>query len=185
MIRPALHPDRATDREGMLDQQRAVVAAATFGDDGVPGEEPRTVAGVDQAFVDGERVVSAAVVLQDGEPIERTYAVEPLERPYVPGYLSFREGPAAIGAIERLREPVDAFARWINGQPAPVVALDVPTGLDSDTGMAQDDAVRADLTVTMAARKAGLLFNDGPEHAGRIEVVDIGVRHIRVGGNIN
>jgi NAD(P)H-hydrate epimerase len=70
---------------------------------------------------------------------------------------------------------VDALARWVNGQAAPVAALDVPTGLDSDTGVAQTAAARADLTVTMAARKAGLLFNDGPQHAGRVAVVDIGV----------
>jgi len=80
-----------------------------------------------------------------------------------------------IGVTGALRTPVDALARWINGQPAPVVALDIPTGLGSDTGVAQPDTVRADLTVTMAARKSGLLFNDGPTHAGRIAVVDIGI----------
>ncbi|MEP0549030.1 MAG: NAD(P)H-hydrate dehydratase [Rhodothermales bacterium] len=80
-----------------------------------------------------------------------------------------------IGVTGPLRAPVDALARWMNGQSAPIVALDVPTGLDSTTGTAQHDAVRADLTVTMAARKAGLLYNDGPEHAGRVEVVDIGI----------
>ncbi len=80
-----------------------------------------------------------------------------------------------IGVTGPLRAPVDALARWMNGQDAPVVALDVPTGLGSDTGVAQEDTVRASLTVTMAARKAGLLFNDGPAHAGRVEVVDIGV----------
>ena len=80
-----------------------------------------------------------------------------------------------IGVTGPLRDPVDALARWINGQSAPIVSLDVPTGLDSDDGTAQPDAVRAGLTVTMAALKAGLLFNDGPAHAGRVEVVDIGI----------
>ncbi len=80
-----------------------------------------------------------------------------------------------IGVAGPLRAPVDALARWMNGQDAPVVALDVPTGLDSDTGEAQPDAVCADLTVTMAALKTGLLFNDGPGHAGRVEVVEIGI----------
>ncbi len=80
-----------------------------------------------------------------------------------------------IGVAGALREPVGAFARWINACPAPVVALDVPTGLDSQTGEAAEDAVRAELTVTMAAKKAGLLFNDGPAHAGRVEVVPIGI----------
>ncbi len=80
-----------------------------------------------------------------------------------------------IGVAGPLRAPVDALARWVNGQDAPVVALDVPTGLDSDTGVAQADAVRAELTVTMAAHKTGLLLGDGPEHAGRVVVVDIGI----------
>ncbi len=80
-----------------------------------------------------------------------------------------------IGVAGPLREPVDALARWANEQDAPVVALDVPTGLDSDTGLAQDNAIRTHLTVTMAAPKVGLFLNDGPTLAGRIEVVDIGI----------
>ena len=80
-----------------------------------------------------------------------------------------------IGVTTALRAPVDALARWMNEQAAPVVALDVPTGLDSDTGLAQPDAVRADVTVTMAALKTGLLFNDGPAYAGSVVVVDIGI----------
>jgi hypothetical protein len=53
-----------------------------------------------------------------------------------------------IGVSGALRAPVDALARWANGQPAPVVAIDVPTGLDSTTGVAADDTVRADLTAS-------------------------------------
>jgi ADP-dependent NAD(P)H-hydrate dehydratase / NAD(P)H-hydrate epimerase len=80
-----------------------------------------------------------------------------------------------VGVTGSLRDPIDALARWINACPAPVVAIDLPTGLDSETGRAADGAVRADLTVTVAAHKVGLLFNDGPELAGQIEVVDIGI----------
>ncbi|NNF59111.1 MAG: NAD(P)H-hydrate dehydratase [Rhodothermaceae bacterium] len=80
-----------------------------------------------------------------------------------------------IGVAGALRAPVDTLAAWMNRQPAPVVALDVPTGLNSDTGASSDQAVRADLTVTMAALKAGLLLGDGPTHAGQIEVVEIGI----------
>lgn len=80
-----------------------------------------------------------------------------------------------IGVTAPLRAPVDALARWMNSQTAPVVALDVPTGLDSDTGRAQPDAVRASLTLAMAASKSGLVFNDGPTHAGRVEIVEIGI----------
>ncbi|MGD1011690.1 MAG: NAD(P)H-hydrate dehydratase [Acidimicrobiales bacterium] len=57
----------------------------------------------------------------------------------------------------------------------PVVAIDVPSGLDADTGVACEGAVRATLTVTMAALKPGLLMGDGPAHAGTVEMAPIGI----------
>lgn len=80
-----------------------------------------------------------------------------------------------IGVTGALREPVRSLARWVNAQPAPVAAMDVPTGLNSDTGEAAEDAVRAALTVAMGALKPGLLFGAGPEHAGEVVAVDIGL----------
>ena len=62
---------------------------------------PPLVAGVDQSFLD-ERVVSAIVVLRGAEVVERTYAVSPMEFPYVPGLLSFREGGPILDAFEAL-----------------------------------------------------------------------------------
>jgi len=57
----------------------------------------------------------------------------------------------------------------------PVLAVDIPSGLDGDTGEAGEEAVRADATVTFAAYKPGLLLGEGPDRAGRVEVVDIGL----------
>lgn len=57
----------------------------------------------------------------------------------------------------------------------PVLAIDVPSGLDADTGLACEGAVRATRTVTMAALKPGLLMGDGPELAGEVEVAPIGI----------
>ena len=59
------------------------------------------VAGVDQAFV-GDRAVSAVVVLRGREVVERVYAVEETQIPYVPGLLSFREGDAVLAAFAEL-----------------------------------------------------------------------------------
>lgn len=57
----------------------------------------------------------------------------------------------------------------------PVLAVDIPSGVDGLTGMADGHVLWADRTVTFAALKPGLLFADGAEHAGEIEVVDIGL----------
>jgi NAD(P)H-hydrate epimerase len=58
---------------------------------------------------------------------------------------------------------------------APVLAVDIPSGVDGLTGEAAGSAVRADRTVTFAALKPGLLFGAGADRAGVIEVVDIGL----------
>jgi NAD(P)H-hydrate epimerase len=76
------------------------------------------------------------------------------------------------------RAPEGRFSEWIeavNGSGARVVAVDVPSGLDSDTGLAYAPTVRADLTVTLGLPKPGLTKADGPRVAGEVWVVDIGV----------
>lgn len=56
-----------------------------------------------------------------------------------------------------------------------VLAVDIPSGIRGDTGEASGDAVRAQRTVTFAALKPGLLLGTGAEHAGALEVADIGL----------
>jgi ADP-dependent NAD(P)H-hydrate dehydratase / NAD(P)H-hydrate epimerase len=56
-----------------------------------------------------------------------------------------------------------------------VLAIDIPSGVDADTGAASGSAARADATVTFAALKPGLLQGDGPAHSGVVQVVDIGI----------
>ena len=63
----------------------------------------------------------------------------------------------------------------LNTTPRKRVALDVPSGLDADTGAPLGPTIKADLTVTFAHPKLGLLTPQGRRYAGEIEVVDIGV----------
>ena len=72
--------------------------------------------------------------------------------------------PEAAAAIERM-----------NACGAPVVALDLPSGVDASTGETAGAAVDADLTVTFHARKVGLVVAPGRFHAGRVVVADIGL----------
>lgn len=64
---------------------------------------------------------------------------------------------------------------FINGLDAPVVAADLPSGLNGDTGDCPGVAVRADLTVTFHAPKAGMLLKETRALAGNILVADIGI----------
>jgi NAD(P)H-hydrate epimerase len=63
----------------------------------------------------------------------------------------------------------------LNGVAAPVVAVDVPSGVDASTGEVAGPAVRADVTVTFHARKVGLVVAPGRFHAGEVEAADIGL----------
>lgn len=79
------------------------------------------------------------------------------------------------GLTSELREPIRSLVAWLNDRAEPTVAIDVPTGLHSDTGTILGTAVMAERTVTMAAPKVGLVVGKGPTYAGRVEVVDIGI----------
>lgn len=72
---------------------------------------PRFVAGVDCAFSADDRHIYAAAVVYDveaGEAVEQVTLKRKLTQPYIPGYLSFREGPAVRAALRKLTTPFDA-----------------------------------------------------------------------------
>ena len=76
------------------------------------------------------------------------------------------------------RAPEGKFADWIqaiNRSRSRVIAIDVPSGLDADTGVAYAPCVRANTTVTLGLAKPGLLIENGPGLAGDVWVADIGV----------
>ena len=76
------------------------------------------------------------------------------------------------------REVDPAFAKVIeriNAAHAPVLAIDVPSGLDAATGVARGNAVRATRTLTFIGHKIGLLTADALDHCGAIAVDDLGV----------
>jgi hydroxyethylthiazole kinase-like uncharacterized protein yjeF len=58
----------------------------------------------------------------------------------------------------------------------PTVAVDLPSGVDADTGAVRGPAIRADVTVAFGALKPGLVVGAGAEHAGQVRLVDIGLR---------
>jgi len=85
------------------------------------------------------------------------------------------DGLFGIGLARSIGE---SYAKWItraNENHAPVLALDIPSGLDADTGHAQPSTIRASGTATFIALKPGLLTADGPDHCGTITVHTLGL----------
>lgn len=78
------------------------------------------------------------------------------------------------GATGAPRPPYDALVEWFNAQPGKKLAVDVPTGLDCDTGQPAQPCVRADHTCTFVSQKVGYREASAQERLGEVHVVDIG-----------
>lgn len=114
------------------------------------------------------RGASVDVVLPYGEPRD-AHGATPLAlltRQVRPPYDLVLDGLLGVGA-----RPAPVEWPW----PGRVLAVDVPTGVDADTGAVAPGALRAEVTVTFGAYKPGLLAGPGADHAGLVEVADIGL----------
>lgn len=78
------------------------------------------------------------------------------------------------GITGDLKAPYATAIRWLNAAALPILSLDVPSGLDSNKGVAADPTVRADITVTMLVWKIGLLTGDASDYVGdlRLETLE-------------
>ncbi|MFG2678431.1 NAD(P)H-hydrate dehydratase [Streptomyces sp. NPDC048392] len=85
------------------------------------------------------------------------------------------DGIVGIGGRGGLRQEAVPAADAAARSRAAVVAVDLPSGVDADTGQVRGDAVRADLTVTFGTHKPGLLIDPAREYAGSVRLVDIGL----------
>jgi NAD(P)H-hydrate epimerase len=125
------------------------------------------VACVDRAALTGPAAAEAKALEAVGVAIEA--------RP------NFRGAELVVDALlgtGLTRAPEGPYAEWIrlaNASGLNIVAVDVPSGLEADSGKAHDPTVRARVTVTLGLPKPGLLQGAGPAHAGDIWVADIGV----------
>ncbi|MGV3533597.1 MAG: NAD(P)H-hydrate epimerase, partial [Chthoniobacteraceae bacterium] len=87
------------------------------------------------------------------------------------------DGMLGTGATGALRGPIMELCRKINAvrqsAPALVFALDLPTGLDGNTGVASEDAIVADATLSVGAAKTGLVMDQATPYVGRLAVLPL------------
>lgn len=105
------------------------------------------------------------------------HTVEPFAEHAIPAIAAadvIIDAMLGTGAKGALREPFRTAAQAVNRSRAHVVAIDLPTGVDADTGVCDPDAVNANTTVTFGATKIGHAFFPGREQSGHLLVADIG-----------
>jgi len=80
-----------------------------------------------------------------------------------------------------VREPFKTLIDGVNNLNKPIVSVDIPSGLDSNTGKILGAAIKATKTVTFAASKKGFYSEDGPHYTGEILVTDISIpKHLLI-----
>jgi len=144
----------------------------------------------------GDGLAAARLLREEGRNVD-VLAVAPLDRlrgdaavnlerlpgdPPTPFEPSVLDGSGAVvdamlgtGFSGEPREPVAGAIAAINAQNAPVIACDVPSGVDASTGEVVGGAIRADATATFHGPKIGLYVAPGAAYAGEVEVVEIGI----------
>lgn len=84
---------------------------------------------------------------------------------------------SGIGLRGGLRGDALLAAKLVNASGRPVLSVDMPSGVDADTGCVSGEAVKADKTVTFTLKKPGQLLMPGREYCGELVCVDIGIAH--------
>ena len=115
-----------------------------------------------------------AVEDSDGLPVLALDALnQPEQAEFLKGADLVLDGVYGTGFHGALRPAGLAAARWMNEAPGKVLALDLPSGLEADSGNAAEGAVQAELTVTFHAAKP--CHRLAAAQCGRVEVADIGI----------
>jgi hydroxyethylthiazole kinase-like uncharacterized protein yjeF len=83
------------------------------------------------------------------------------------------DGLFGIGLARPVEGDHARLIEYVNAQTCPVLALDIPSGLDSDTGRVLGCAVHATHTITFIGLKPGLITLDGPDHCGLVSVAEL------------
>lgn len=107
-----------------------------------------------------------------GYPIHALHEKEPL--PDLSRYDFLIDALLGTGVRGALQGRLAEVVQHLNHSERPLIAVDLPTGMNADTGAIDGPCIRAQLTVTFGARKQGLLFSPAREHAGELHVADLG-----------
>ncbi|MFZ2644382.1 MAG: NAD(P)H-hydrate dehydratase, partial [Verrucomicrobiia bacterium] len=85
------------------------------------------------------------------------------------------DGLLGTGSSGEPRSPIREAIEVINAAKRPTLAIDIPSGLDANTGQCASVCVRADVTATIGLPKSGLLQQSAIDNVGRLAIVDIGI----------
>jgi NAD(P)H-hydrate epimerase len=129
----------------------------------------------DPAELRGDAATNYQIIVKCGLPVE---ILDGRDSARLDGLLAdaswIVDALLGTGAAGAPRPPLDAVIRQLNLHPAPKIAVDLPSGLDCDTGQPADPTIVAAHTMTFVACKAGFLAPGADRYTGQVHVLDIG-----------
>lgn len=129
---------------------------------------------LDECRFSHDASVNLGILLRSGFEV-KTWAQDAEEaRERIASAMIIADAMLGTGASGPLREPIAEIVRHANSARGRRIAIDIPTGLDCDSGQAQSPCFLSDHTLTFVAPKIGFFSNDGPRTVGQIEVISIG-----------
>ncbi len=141
------------------------------------GHDVRVLLWAEPSELTGDAAVNFRILQKTDVPID-TFAPDDdlarLER-QLDGAAWVVDALLGTGARGEPRPPLDAVIDRLNGAAARKLAVDLPSGLDCDTGQAARHTVRAEHTCTFVTAKPGFFLHDADQYTGRLHVLDIGV----------
>ncbi len=152
----------------------AVCGVGNNGGDGAAAARLLKEAGYDASIFIVGNMDKASEEMHTQINIARSLDVRFITKPNDNEYNIIIDALFGIGLSRDITGEFAECIKWINLQKSQVVAVDVPSGISSDSGKVLGRAVKADYTVTFGYNKTGLLLYPGASYAGNITVADIG-----------
>ncbi len=141
------------------------------------GYDARVLLWADPAELTGDAAANFQILQKTDVPIHRFTADENAARlqRQLDGTAWIVDALLGTGARGEPRPPLDQVIEQVNAAAAPTLAVDLPSGLDCDTGQPARHTIRAAATCTFVAAKPGFLIPGAERYTGEVHVLDIGV----------
>jgi len=127
--------------------------------------------------ISGDAAINLAIILKMDLQIEEVASEDDLDKAQAPVSSAdvLVDALLGTGVSGEVRGPLRSAIEMINRARKRVVSVDIPSGLDANTGEILGACVKADVTVTFAAAKIGLSRGSGPERAGPVVTAEISI----------
>jgi NAD(P)H-hydrate epimerase len=146
---------------------------------GIAGASVRLLLFADPATLSGDAAINFNILVKSGQAVE---VMLPLDeerlRTALAGADWVVDALFGTGLEGPVRPPFDRVIEIINASGKRVLAVDIPSGLDCDTGQPMGASVRADHTATVLANKAGFVTPEARPWVGQVHVIDLGVPRV-------